>query len=86
MSKGDWRRPCNVSREESDRNYEAVFGKKKLNNMSDKDREELDVERIRNAAGETGGPVSQHQHDSGYVQSTGKETSPSLSTMEKDPQ
>jgi hypothetical protein len=33
-----------VSREEADANWEAVFGTKKLNNMSDEDREKLHEE------------------------------------------
>lgn len=31
MSKGDNRRPSSVSKEEYDKNFEALFGKKKLN-------------------------------------------------------
>jgi hypothetical protein len=31
MSKGDWRRPSSIPKDQYDKNYEAVFGKKKLN-------------------------------------------------------
>ena len=31
MSKGSSRRPCLVSKEEADRNFETIFGKKKSN-------------------------------------------------------
>jgi hypothetical protein len=41
MGKGDWRRPTQISRAEADANYEAVFGVRKLNNMSDEDRKDL---------------------------------------------
>jgi hypothetical protein len=44
VGKGDWRRPTQVSREEADANWEAIFGTKKLNNMSDEDREKLHEE------------------------------------------
>lgn len=42
MGKGSGRRPCQVPKEQYDKNFEAVFGKKKLNVMSDEDREELE--------------------------------------------
>jgi len=44
--KGDKRRPCFVSKEQYDRNFEAVFGKKKLNVMSDKDYAEMMLEKL----------------------------------------
>jgi hypothetical protein len=44
MSKGDWKRPCSVPKEQYDANFEAVFGKKKLNVMADEDRAALSEE------------------------------------------
>lgn len=41
MGKGSKRRKCQVSKETETANWESVFGKKKLNIMSDKDREEM---------------------------------------------
>jgi len=41
MGKGDSRRPCFVPKAQYDKNFETVFGKKKLNVMSDEDRIEL---------------------------------------------
>jgi len=38
MGKGDKRRRCQVSREVEEANWEAIFGKKKLNVMSDEDK------------------------------------------------
>lgn len=49
MSKGDWRRPSSVPKDEYDQKFEAVFGPKKLNVMSDEDRQGLRGEN------ETGG-------------------------------
>lgn len=44
MGKGDHRRPCAIPVADFDKKYEEVFGKKKLNNMSDEDREALEQE------------------------------------------
>lgn len=41
MGKGSRRRPCQVPKSEYDANFEAVFGKKKLNTMSDEDKKKL---------------------------------------------
>jgi len=60
MSKGDWRRPSSVPKSEYDANFEAVFGVKKLNVMSDTEREEMNRDRDRAAGGE----VPQDGHDS----------------------
>lgn len=38
MGKGSKRRPCQVPKEQYDKNFEAVFGKKLLNVMSDEDQ------------------------------------------------
>jgi hypothetical protein len=38
MGKGDKRRRCQVSKEVEEANWERIFGKKKLNIMSDDDR------------------------------------------------
>lgn len=45
MSKGDWRRP--VNKKVFDQNYEEVFGQKKLNVMSDEEREQMEAEKRR---------------------------------------
>lgn len=41
MSKGDWTRPCAIPKEEYEENFMSIFGEKKLNVMSDEDREAL---------------------------------------------
>lgn len=41
MGKGCKKRKCQVSQETETANWESVFGKKKLNIMSNKDREEM---------------------------------------------
>lgn len=38
MGKGDGRRPTQIPKAEADANWEAVFGPKKLNVMSDEER------------------------------------------------
>lgn len=40
--KGDHRRPSSVPKQVFDQNFEAVFGPKKLNIMSDEDRTALE--------------------------------------------
>lgn len=47
MGKGDWRRPSQISEEQERANWEAVFGKKKLNVMSDEERAEMEAEKAR---------------------------------------
>lgn len=42
MSKGSWKRPCFVPKDQYDKNFEAVFGKKKPNVMFDEEGLELD--------------------------------------------
>lgn len=44
MGKGSKRRKCQVSQEIETANWESVFGKKKLNVMSDEDKLELGIE------------------------------------------
>ncbi len=79
MGKGDWRRPCQVPKEEADANFERVFGKKKLNVMSDEDREAMvgdpwgrgtDIANDRDR--EAGGDVPADGHDSGNLPTQGK--------------
>jgi hypothetical protein len=41
MGKGSKKRKCQVSREVEEANWKAIFGEKKLNIMSNKDREEM---------------------------------------------
>jgi len=41
MGKGSKKRKCQVSREVEEANWKAIFGEKKLNVMSNKDREEI---------------------------------------------
>jgi len=41
MGKGSKKRRCQVSREVEEANWKAIFGEKKLNIMSNKDREEM---------------------------------------------
>jgi ATP-dependent protease HslVU (ClpYQ) ATPase subunit len=41
MGKGSKKRKCQVSREVEEANWRAIFGEKKLNIMSNKDREEM---------------------------------------------
>jgi len=45
MSKGSKRRPSSISEAELQENWEAVFGKKKLNVMSDEERLQFEKER-----------------------------------------
>lgn len=45
MSKGDWRRPQQVPDEQVAATWEAVFGEKKLNIMSEEERREFERER-----------------------------------------
>lgn len=45
MGKGDWRRP--VNKPVFDRNFEEVFGPKKLNVLSDEEREQMEAEKRR---------------------------------------
>lgn len=45
MGKGDWRRPSNIPKDEYDQKFEAVFGPKKLNVMSDEERLAFEKER-----------------------------------------
>jgi len=44
MGKGSLRRKCQVSKEIEDANWESVFGKKKLNVMSEEERDALALE------------------------------------------
>lgn len=50
MSKGDWRRPQQAPDEEVAATWERVFGKKKLNIMTEEERAELEREKDRLAA------------------------------------
>lgn len=64
MGKGDWRRPCQVPKEEADANFERIFGKKKLNVMSDEDREQIDKEdTFLDRDREIGGDVPADGHE-----------------------
>lgn len=45
MGKGDWRRLSQVPPEVVAENWEAVFGKKKLNIMSDEERVQMEREK-----------------------------------------
>jgi hypothetical protein len=45
MGKGSNKRKCQVSPEIETANWESVFGKKKLNIMGDKDREEMKIDK-----------------------------------------
>lgn len=45
MSKGDNRRPSSVSKEEYDENFEALFGKKKLNIWENPDESDSDIQK-----------------------------------------
>jgi hypothetical protein len=82
MGKGDWRRPTLVSREEADSNWESVFGPKKLNNMSDADREELGVER--NCSGEVSGDLPTDEHVVQDLHGKGTPTSQPLCEIERN--
>lgn len=55
MGKGDWRRPSQVPKQVFEDNFEAVFGTKKLNVMSDEEREEMNRDRDRAAGGDVPG-------------------------------
>jgi hypothetical protein len=46
MGKGDNRRPSSVSKEEYDNNFEAIFGKKKLNLMDQEEDNETTTEPV----------------------------------------
>lgn len=47
MGKGDGRRPTLIPKEQADANWDAVFGPKKLNVMSDEEREAALKEQAR---------------------------------------
>jgi hypothetical protein len=47
MSKGDWRRPSSTPEPELAKKYEELFGKPKLNVMSDEERKEFEAEKRR---------------------------------------
>lgn len=74
MSKGSSRRPCQVPREQEEAAWERVFGKKKLNVMSDEDRGMMSLKEILRVTAsdgvhddrdrETGGDVPADGHDS----------------------
>jgi hypothetical protein len=50
MGKGSGRRPCQVDKKQFEDNYDAIFGLKKMNVVSDAEREELLDEKRKAAA------------------------------------
>jgi len=59
VGKGDNRRPCLVPKEQYNQNFESVFGTKKLNVMSEEERQELNRDRDREAGGDV--PTDGHE-------------------------
>lgn len=73
MSKGSGRRPCQIPRAQEEARWEHVFGKKKLNVMSDEDRKMMSLREVLRLTASDGVHDDRNRDAGGDVPTDGHE-------------